>query len=219
MTPRKFVLAVQLKLENLADPQLAEPMAAYMKNHFDFLGIKSPVRQAATKQLLMAQKEHVIESARALWKLPKREYQYVACELLTRNAKYLTANEMDDVLDLVVQKSWWDSVDSLHKTVGSLVLRFPKFGRRMDTLSLHKNMWLRRTAIIHQLSFAEQTNAERLLRICLENAHDQEFFIRKAIGWALRQYAHHDPQTVREFLKQHGNTFSGLSRREASKHL
>jgi 3-methyladenine DNA glycosylase AlkD len=89
----------------------------------------------------------------------------------------------------------------------------------METLGANRNFWLRRIAIQHQLAFAKDTDAERLFQICLANAADPEFFIRKAIGWALRDYAHHDPKAVWRFLEQHGSRFSPLTLREARRYL
>lgn len=219
MTPKKFVAAVRAELEPLADPALARPMSAYMKKQFQFLGIHTPARRAATKSLVRAQTERIIETAEALWNLPCRDYQYIACDLLQRHAGLLPASAFRRVLALAMRKSWWDTVDSLAKTVGVMVRNSPQLAARMDALAVHENIWLRRIAILHQLGFGEETDAERLFRICLANAGDREFFIRKAIGWALRELAHHDPATVRGFLKQHGASFSALTLREAARHL
>ena len=109
--------------------------------------------------------------------------------------------------------------NSLDGVAGILVQSHPKLAKRMETLASNRNFWLRRIAIQHQLTFAERTDAERLFRICLANAADPEFFIRKAIGWALRDYAHHDPRTVRRFLDQHGSRFSSLTLRKSRRHL
>lgn len=219
MTPKQFIAGVKAALEPLADCAKAEPMAAYMKNRFAFLGIKTPDRRAATRALLRDQSEAIIECAEALWALPEREYQYVACDLLDRHAKSLPASALSPVLKLVTGKSWWDTVDALAKVVGTLAQNDPKHIPRIENLATHDNMWLRRIAILYQLGYGAKTDTDRLYRICLLNADDPEFFIRKAIGWALREYAHHDPDAVRRFLKQHGSKLSTLTNREASKHL
>lgn len=219
MMPKQFTAAVEAALGPLADPAKAGPMAAYMKHHFAFLGIKSPERRAATRGLIRDQTEGVADCAETLWALPHREYQYVACDLLERHAKVLPASALPRVLKLVTAKSWWDTVDALAKVVGTLARNDPKLVARVEKLSTHENMWLRRIAILHQLGYGAGTDVERLTRICLTNAADPEFFIRKAIGWALREYAHHDPDAVRRILIQHGAELSPLSVREASMHL
>lgn len=219
MTPKQFTAAVKSALAPLTDPAKAGPMAAYMKHHFAFLGIKSPERRVATRGLIRDQRDAVIECAEALWALPHREYQYVACDLLERHAKALPAPALPRVLKLVTAKSWWDTVDALAKVVGTLAQNEPKLVPRVEKLATHENMWLRRIAILHQLGYGAGTDVERLTRICLANAADPEFFIRKAIGWALREYAHHDPDAVRGILKQHGARLSALTKREAAKHL
>jgi 3-methyladenine DNA glycosylase AlkD len=194
-------------------------MAAYMKNHFEFLGIKTPIRRNATRALVGRQREHVMEAAKVLWARPYREYQYVAGDLLDRQAEYLPAAALADVLVLATRKPWWDTVDTLAKVAGALVRTHPKLSARMDRLATDNSMWLRRIAILHQLRFGLATDTDRLFRMCLSNAADPEFFIRKAIGWALREHAHHDPDIVRRFLTRHGGVFAGLTIREASKHL
>jgi len=219
MKPNEFTAAVEAALVPLADPAQAGPMTAYMRNKFVFLGIKTPARRSATLPLIRRQEEHVLATAKALWSRREREYQYVACDLLLLGAASLPASSLTGVLRLATQKSWWDTVDSLDGVAGILVRSHPKLATRMEALASNNNFWLRRIAIQHQLTFAEDTDAERLFRICLANAADPEFFIRKAIGWALRDYAHHDPQAVRRFLDQHGGRFSPLTLREARRHL
>lgn len=219
MHPRRFASEIRKALEPLSDPALAGPMAAYMKDRFVFLGIKTPARRAATRPLISRQCADILACAQALWTLPFREYQYVACDLLQRHAGKLPQSSLPAVLKLATRKSWWDTVDSLSKVVGTLVANFPDLAARVDGLATHQNMWLRRVAILQQLGYGKRTDAERLFRICLANAGDPEFFIRKSIGWALREYARHDPAAVRRFLRQNDGTFSALTLREASKHL
>ena len=219
MTPGKFASEIGKELAQLADPTLAVPMAAYMKGRFVFIGIKTPARRAATRPLISKQSADLVESAQALWALPFREYQYVACDLLQRHAGKLPRSSLPSVLRLATRKSWWDTVDPLSKVVGTLAKNFPDLAARAEKLADDDNMWLRRVAILHQLGCGARTDSKRLFRICLTNAADPDFFIRKAIGWALRDYARHDPAAVRRFLKQHEGALSSLTLREAGKHL
>jgi len=194
-------------------------MAAYMKGKFTFLGIQTPLRREASLPLIRAFAGNPIEAAEALWGLPEREYQYVAIDLLRRHSKRLNSEHLPALEALVQHKSWWDSVDGLAVTIGGIVLRQPELADRMDRLIASPNLWLRRVALLHQLEWKERTDEARLFDYCRQCAGEKEFFIRKAIGWALRQYARTHPAAVRNFLARHREELSGLSLREASKHL
>ena len=208
-----------MALEALADPAQAIGMAAYMKGKFPFLGVKTGMRRLATKELIRDWAGNPVLAARRLWAEPEREFQYVACDLLDRHAKRLTGADLDGLLALVSAKSWWDTVDALAHVVGSLVRREPKLVKRMDELIDDPDFWRRRVALLHQLGWKDATDRERLFAYCLRCKDEPEFFIRKAIGWALRDYAWHAPDTVRSFLDRYGKELSPLSVREAAKHL
>ena len=194
-------------------------MAAYMKGRFDFLGVQTPARRQATVPIMRAFTGHPLDAARELWALPAREYQYVAVDLLRRENRRLSAGDLPALEALVQDKSWWDSVDGLAVTIGSIVAREPQLVGRMDALIRAPDFWLRRIALLHQLDWKQDTDAARLFAYCLRCADEREFFIRKAIGWALRQYARTNPVAVRQFLTTNREKLSGLSFREASKHL
>jgi 3-methyladenine DNA glycosylase AlkD len=124
------------------------------------------------------------------------------------------------VQELITTKSWWDTVDTLAAhTVGPLVAAYPGLVDTMDAWVTDANMWLVRTAILHQLRYKERTDAERLFRYCTVQASHRDFFVRKAIGWALRDYARTDPEAVRRYVEEHRSILAPLSVREASKHL
>lgn len=226
---RDFVIQVQAALEAAAEPALAPAMSAYMLNQFMFLGIQTPRRRALTMALIKglagpsdrpAQMHRaVIDAATRLWALPAREYQYVACDLLMHHQARLQPSDLPELEALVQQRPWWDSVDQLAKVVGAVVHRHPELQARMDELIASPNTWLRRVALLHQLNWRHDTDEARLFRYCLACAGETEFFIRKAIGWALRQYARSQPESVRQFLARHGHQLAPLSRREAGKHL
>ncbi len=198
----------------------ADAMAKYMRGHFTFLGIPSPARRVlqreALKPLQRPAPEAVIEAALALWGLPQREYQYAACDLLSANASRLGEGALTTCERLLTSKSWWDTVDAVAAHVaGPIVLRHSGSETVMDRWIRYENMWLRRSAIIHQLRFKERTDTARLFRYVLLTAHEPEFFIRKAIGWALRQYSWTDPDATRQFVAAHDSELSPLSKREA----
>ncbi len=211
-------------LEAVAVPEQAAPMAAYMKNHFEFLGVKSPEARKAAKPTLAAGKQADADELMAFaddcWEQPEREFQYVACIVLRRWISTLEPEHIEDLERLVTTKSWWDTVDSLAAwSVGRLVYANRELVDVMDQWIESENMWLARTAIIHQLSFKAETDADRLFRYADLRAEDTEFFIRKAIGWALRQHAREDPDRVRAFVAANEDRLSGLSKREALKHI
>ena len=214
-----FAARIQEVLQPLADTGRAKAMASYMKGQFDFLGIQTPPRRQAALPLIRAFTGHPVDAARQLWALPAREYQYVAVDLLRRQNKRLTASDLPALEALFQDKSWWDTVDGLAPTIGAIVAREPELVSRMDALIGAPDFWLRRVALLHQLDWKENTDQARLFAYCLRCADEREFFIRKAIGWALRQYARTNPAAVRRFLDSHRERLSGLSFREAAKHL
>lgn len=217
--PGEFVAQVQAQLQALGDPAKAAAMAAYMRGRFAFLGIPTPQRRLKTQALIRAFTGDPVAAASALWALPEREYQYVAVDLLRRRPRQLAGKHLPALEDMVLAKSWWDTVDGLAVTIGGVVLSEPALAGRMDELIDSPEMWLRRVALLHQLEYKERTDEQRLFRYCLLCAHEPEFFIRKAIGWALRQYARTNPAAVRQFLTINRAQLSGLSWREAAKHL
>ena len=223
-----FVRAARTALVAIGDPALRPWMQAYMRNQFGFLGIKTPARRNALAELIRAQKSataaELLRSARMLWALPEREYQFVAIELLARHVNTLTPKQLPALFKLVQQKSWWDTVDSLAASViGRVVLNAraenPEIQLEMDRALQSTNLRVRRVAILHQLGWRGQTDSRRLFRYAITCAHEKEFFIRKAIGWALRDYARHAPREVRAFLRANRDRLSPLTFREAAKHL
>ncbi|MGI9595477.1 MAG: DNA alkylation repair protein [Acidimicrobiales bacterium] len=216
--------ALRLALEAVAEPDKAEPMAAYMRHRFEFLGAKAPAIRLAAKPTLAAAGEldgdELITFVDQCWDQPEREFQYVGCQLLRKWVAKLEPGHLDDLERFIATKSWWDTVDSLAAwSVGPLVAANPGLVATMDRWIEDENIWLARTAIIHQLGYKADTDADRLFRYAELRAEDTEFFIRKAIGWALRQYAREDPDEVRAFVAANDDRLSGLSKREALKHL
>lgn len=216
---QEWVAAVQAALRPLADAERAGPMRAYMKDQFPFLGIATPVRRQAVAFLGREFQGDALAVAQSLWALPEREYQYVACDLLRRHVHGLTDAGLHVLSELILDKSWWDTVDSLAVTVGSLVMQYPHLIARMDAWIEDDSLWIRRVALLFQLAWKSETDQERLFDYCLRRAGDTDFFIRKAIGWALRQYARENPTAVARFVRSHETQLSGLSIREAMKHL
>ncbi len=212
-------------LRPLEDPERAEQMAAYMKDHFPFLGITAQPRRQAIRAATASlgrppSEDELLAAAEACWKVDERELQYVGTDLLARHRGLLTGASLPRLRRLVGTKSWWDTVDALASpTIGSVVQGDEELLAEMDRWVDDDDLWVARTAIIHQLRFGAATDAERLFEYCLRRAADREFFLRKAIGWALRQYAKTAPVEVRAFVDAHRDELSALSIREATKHL
>ncbi|MGI9597001.1 MAG: DNA alkylation repair protein [Acidimicrobiales bacterium] len=216
--------ALRVALEAEAKPDQVEQMAAYMKNHFAFLGVKAPQIRLAAKPILAAGKQaersDLVDFVDRCWEQPEREFQYVGCQMLRKWVAKLERDNIDDLKRFITTKSWWDTVDSLAAwSVGPLVRANPDLVTVMDDWIESDNIWVARTAIIHQLGFKSDTDADRLFRYAERRAEDSEFFIRKAIGWALRQYARENPDDVVSFVEANEDRLSGLSKREALKHF
>ena len=219
-----FTGEVQAALAPLASAENAAGMRAYMRGRFEYLGIPTPERRAAIKPLIRAFAPVDAISLRAaaetLWQMPEREYQYAAVDLLAHHAGALALADLDWLIELAQQKSWWDSVDALVKVVSKVVrAEGAKGQRRMDRAIRADDFWVRRIAMIHQLGWRADTDTVRLFGYADRLAHEKEFFIRKAIGWALRDYAWHDWRAVRKYLKAAQTRLSPLTCREAMKNF
>ena len=199
-------------------------MAQYMKGHFPFFGIKSTMRRELQREWWRGrsiQSENELQSIiEALWDLDEREYQYVGLDLGKRYKKFFAPDSIAFIQKLVITKSWWDTVDAMASHfAGAVVFNNPETGKVMDGWIDHENMWMRRTAILHQLNFKDRTDPDRLFHYCEQRMGEKEFFIRKAIGWALRQYSYIDSKSVVQFVKDHESELSTLSKTEALKAL
>jgi 3-methyladenine DNA glycosylase AlkD len=223
MEARARVDALATALAAAGDAERAASMAAYMKHRFVFFGVQSAPRRAVQREVLgrwRSEPGELVTFALDCWDRDEREMQYAACDLLRRHADRLTGHDLPTVEYLIVSKPWWDTVDTLAAhVVGPLVAADPSLEADLDRWLGSGDLWLERAAILHQLAYGEQTDEVRLFRACLSHAASTEFFHRKAIGWALRQYARVAPDAVRSFVAVHEAELSGLSKREATKHL
>ena len=219
-----YSLALKSLFEQNADPAQAVPMKKYMRDQFEYLGIKTPQSAALIKGFI---KEHGLPPinkldviARDLWSLPQREFQYTAIGLLGKFEKKVEPEFITTIEYLIVTKSWWDTVDALAgHAVGSQFKRFPDVREKyLKKWRKTNNLWLRRTTLLFQLGYKKETEFDLLCEIIKENLGSTEFFINKAIGWALRQYAHTNPAPVRKFVKA-TKELNPLSRREALKNI
>jgi 3-methyladenine DNA glycosylase AlkD len=218
-----FLHDLDHELQMHADKKNASNMEKYMRNLFPFFGISSPVRKEILRTLIkkhgLPPKENIQNIITFCWDKPEREYQMIGMELA---GKYLRNPEVDDIVrfeQMIVRKSWWDSVDYIAATlVGNYFLRF----QEKRTEIMHRwisdgNIWLQRTTLIFQLKYKEKTDTGMLEQNILALQPNKEFFINKAAGWALREYSKTNPKWVVRFLETHQLT--PLCRREALKWL
>lgn len=208
-------------------------MKKYVREKFEFFGLKSPIRKSLAQECLKTKPsgpQEVRDLVKVLWAKPQRELQYFAIEYLIKYFKTFGEERaefdanIDCVRNLVITKSWWDTVDMLaSNTVGGLVRKHPDLGKPvMEEWINDDNMWLRRTALLHQIkykTYKESTDEEMLFRFCSARAHEKEFFIQKAIDWALRSYAWTNGAAVKKYLLKNKQILSKLSYKEAAKHL
>ena len=218
-----YVDSIKSLFEKNANPAQAGPMKKYMREQFEYLGIKSPRFKELMKELIATHGKPPIKNLdvilRELWSLPQREFQYAANSLLGRSEKDLPANFIETIEYMITTKSWWDTVDTI--SGGPLGVHFRRFPDVRDKYLARwrasENFWPRRAAILFQLNYKNETDFDLLCEIIRENLGSKEFFINKAIGWSLRQYARVDPKAVKMFVKS--TPLHPLSRREAMKHL
>nr|WP_202455986.1 DNA alkylation repair protein [Streptomyces sp. SID8367] len=207
-----------------ADPGRAARMRAYMKDVAPFLGLPSPERRELSRTVLRGtpSPDETALTALALrcWALPEREYAYFAVDCLRRHVRLLSPDFLPVARQLITTVPWWDTVDHLAAyVVGGLVAADPRLTAAMDAWVEDDDLWVARTALLHQLRYRGATDADRLFAYCLRRAGHPNFFIRKAIGWALREYAKTDADAVRAFVAAHRDVLAPLSVREALKNV
>ena len=219
-----FILALETAFTANKNPENAFAMAKYMRNNFPFFGIKTEERRLIFKEIWKENKEEVSANARAialdLYSKQEREFHYCAIEILIKELKGNYKKEDIQLIEkLITTNSWWDSVDTIAKYIlGEYLLEFPLESKNViGRFSKSENMWLNRSAILFQLGYKQKTNADFLFSECLKQAHSKEFFIQKAIGWALREYAKSNPEIVRQFVEN--SNLKPLSTKEALKNI
>ena len=210
------------ELEENRNELLAESMSKYMQDKFRFLGVRGASRTEIYKKYFPeVRKSKAIDwdFIENCWNKEEREFQYVVVYYLKAMQKFLKREDISRLKYLIVTKSWWDTVDLLAKVVGSLVIRIEGYDQIMLEWSKDSNMWLKRVAILYQLSLKEKVDEIILDKILVNNLGDSEFFINKAIGWALRDYSKYNPEWVKEFIRKNKDNMANLSIREASKYI
>lgn len=218
----KFLLA---EFSALADKDKAVEMAAYMKTEMPFFGIQKPQREPIYRQLAKefapADHDEYASVIRKIWNGRHREEKYAALDYAVRCKKFIDASMLPLYEELVRDGQWWDLVDVLATLlVGVAFLNDQKTVKPiMKDWIDDDDMWIRRTAILSMNKHKEKTDEKLLYDFCLRRADEKEFFIRKAIGWALREYSYKAPNSVIRFLKTNRSKLSPLSYREGAKQL
>ncbi|HEY1391005.1 MAG TPA: DNA alkylation repair protein [Ktedonobacterales bacterium] len=224
----ELIAAVREELARVADSAKAPAMQSYMKSAMPYLGVPAPQLRQVCRAVFaahpLASFEEWHDTALALWREARyREERYAAIGL-TSDRRYRAYQQLDALPmyeEMIVSGAWWDYVDDLasHR-VGPLLARYPDTMRAvMLAWSRDANLWKRRTAILSQLSFKAATDEDLLFACIAPNMGEKDFFVRKAIGWALREYSKARPDTVRRYVREHETELSPLSRREALKYM
>lgn len=218
-----FTASLQAHSKQYENTEKAQSMERYMKDNFPFLGIQTPERKELFREVLKNEGAPTVEELPTivleLWSLPEREFQMLALTLLDKYKKQMDDTHLPLLEELITTKSWWDSVDMLASNLIGLVLqKHPELIKiEIPKWMESNNMWLQRTCILFQLKYKENTDAKLLFSLINELSRSKEFFIQKAIGWALREYAKTNPEGVWEFVQT--NHLAPLSKREAIKHI
>lgn len=201
----------------------ATRMSNYMKDKFPFYGIRSPQRKELTKvfhqELKGADQQEILEIVQEAWAQDYREFHYFAMEALFKSKRTWTEQSFGIMQEQIVTNSWWDTVDFVaSNSIGTYLKRNPEILEKTTrNWNCSDNIWLIRTSIIFQLKYKDEQRPELLSEFILRHKDSKEFFIQKASGWALRQYAKYNADWVLQFVEE--NNLSALSSREALKHI
>ena len=218
-----YITSLAKQFETHANAANAIAMKAYMRNQFEFFGIVTPLRRSITKEHIkntpLPTYDELENILKELWQFPQREFHYFAVELLAVYKKEWDKNLIKLIEYLLTHRSWWDSVDHIATELTSPY--FKKFPEQIVPVTTKwnrsKNFWLQRSSIMFQKQYKKETDKELLAKHILNVADSQEFFVQKAIGWALREYSKVNPKWVKQFVKQHD--LPPLSKREALKRI
>lgn len=205
-----------------AHAQNAAGAKAYMRNQFEYVGLKAALRHHLSKTYMKksmpvyAELEVIIKQ---LWGLPEREFQYFAIDLMAAMKPLWTKDIIELMEFVIINKSWWDTVD--HTASDLTGPYFKLFPDQINTITgkwnRSDNIWLQRSSIMFQKKYRKDTDTQLLAKYILAHTGSTEFFVQKAIGWALREYGKTDPVWVKTFVTDH--KLSALSKREALKRL
>lgn len=223
--PAEVAAFVKTGLAARADPTKAGPMTAYMKTSMPFYGVqkpqRTPIAKAVKRRFDIDDIEQYLAVVEAVWTMPHREEKYLAVHLARLYPQYVTPASVPLYEKLIREGAWWDFVDELAiHLVGRVFLDERRVLRPLLDEWVHDDdLWIRRTAILAQIGHKKSTDQRMLFDYCLRCAGESEFFIQKAIGWALREYSRFAPGAVQNFIVQNRERLSALSVREGAKRL
>jgi len=223
MTVEDYIKPLSLSFQQLADPVRADYSKKYVRGQFDFFGITAVPFRKAVKEFIdhsgFPEPKNILPLLSLFWSLPEREYQHAGIEILRKKPMLIGRDDIGCIEMMITSKSWWDTVDGIAIFIcGNYFRRFheqivPVTGRWIDS----ENIWLMRSALLFQLKYKADTDTELLTSYINKVSSHKDFFIRKAIGWVLRDYSKRNPGWVRSFVKTY--SLSGLSFREATKYI
>lgn len=206
-----------------ANPERAAGQGAYMRHQFVFIGLPTPLRKELQKESFKKDQptsyNKLIQMMAELWAQEERDFHYAALDLAFIHKKLWTPALLPFLIERAQEQSWWDTIDYIApRLVGPLVQKFSLLTADVQSLLTHHNFWVRRIALLYQLKYKTGTDQNFLFDACRFCMSEKEFFIRKAIGWALREYSKTDPIAVRAFIEKHRTQLSPLSIREGGKY-
>lgn len=215
-------LEIKNVFESMEDKENAIVMSKYMRNMFDFYGLPTPKRKEVYNDFIKSEKK----SKKVDWDFldtcyedNHREFQYLVYDYLLTMKQYVSYEDISKIQNYITNKSWWDTIDFLCKVIGDVGTRDSRVKNLMIEWSKNENIWIKRTAIEHQLCLKEKTDTELLEQIIVNCFGSDEFFINKAIGWALRDYSKTNPKWVKDFVNKYNDKMDTLSIKEASKYI
>lgn len=221
MAPGEYLQYVKSTFQAAGGPERAQGQMAYMRNQFEFYGLKSPEWTALSRQIFADKGIPQGEELKALLRLcmedEYREINYFSVEMAQKVLKKQAEDFIDLLEELITTRSWWDTVDWLAKLAGIHFRRYPHLIMpATERWMASGNIWLQRVCLLFQLMYKEKTDANLLFRYILELQHSREFFIQKGAGWALRQYSKTDPEAVVAFIAANPG-LAPLTKREGLK--
>ncbi len=214
-----YIQSLENEFKRNANPQIAIKQKAYMRDKFEYYGIKAGLRSEIIKPFIQKQylppKSNLENIVKILWEKPQREFQYFAQELTEKYSKKFEKSDIDLLEFMVINKSWWDTVDFIaYKLKGQYFKLYPEeIPPRVNKYLQSESIWLQRSAILFQLKYKKDLDTKLLASVIYELLGSSEFFINKAIGWILREYSRINPQWVQDFV--HQTDLSNLSKKEA----
>ncbi|MEI7734125.1 MAG: DNA alkylation repair protein [Ferruginibacter sp.] len=217
----KYIKPIAALLEEYADKENAIGAKAYMRNQFEFFGLKAALRRSLIKEYLkegLPHRDQLQKIITELWQLPQREFQYFGIALIAACKKQWDAGFIPLIEFMITHKSWWDSVDGITSEItGPFFTKYPALIKKTTgKWNTSENLWLQRSSLLFQLKYKQKTDIQLLSKYILRHTSSKEFFIQKAIGWVLREYSKTNPDWVIHFVGEH--QLAALSKREALKY-